>query len=68
MRMQLPFVCPLDHVLQLAHLDDDPARFGTPISYREHSFLDNPATPAHLKVTATPRKAVPSVCVIWHGA
>ena len=52
MRMQLPFVCPLDHVLQLGHLDDDPARFGTAISFREHSFLDNPATPAHLKVRA----------------
>ena len=67
MRMQLPFVCPLDHVLQLAHLDDDPATYGTPISYREHSFLDNPATPDHLKVTAAPLQAAPPVCIICAG-
>ena len=47
--MPLPFVCPLDHVLQVAHLDDDEAKFGRRILFREHSFLDNPATPARYK-------------------
>lgn len=50
-RMQLPFVCPLDQILRPSHFGDAPELYGPPIAFREHSFWDNPDTPAELKVT-----------------
>ncbi len=50
-RTQLPFVCPLDQILRPSHFGDDPQLYGPPIAFREHSFWDNPDTPAELKVT-----------------
>ncbi|KAK9909514.1 hypothetical protein WJX75_003420 [Coccomyxa subellipsoidea] len=48
-RMQLPFVCPLDQILRPSHFGDAPELYGPPIAFREHSFWDNPDTPAELK-------------------
>lgn len=42
--LELPFVCPLDHVMDLEWLDkdlDEPTH-GPRIEWREYSFLDNP--------------------------
>lgn len=46
---RLPFVCPLDHILEPFHFDDDRDKFGPPIRFREHSFLDNSNTPDDIK-------------------
>lgn len=48
----LPFRCPADHILDLEgglaakHLDANPAEFGPPIAFREHSIFSNPRLPA----------------------
>lgn len=46
---RLPFVCPLDHVLEPFHMDDDPDKFGPPIRFREHSFLDSKQVPDSIR-------------------
>lgn len=48
-RMQLPFICPLDHIFEPFHFDDHPDRFGPAFAYREHSFFDNERTPSAVK-------------------
>ena len=48
--MWLPFSCPLDHVLNVSALDDDPASFGWPLSIREAGFTSSPRVPASMKV------------------
>jgi hypothetical protein len=48
-KMQLPFVCPMDHILEPYHFDDQEKQFGTPLTFREHSFLENPSTPDVIK-------------------
>lgn len=42
--LDLPFVCPLDHVMDLEWLekDLDEATHGPKVEWREYSFLDNP--------------------------
>jgi len=45
MQTRLPFVCPLDHIFEPFHFDDDPKKFGPPVRFREHSFLDSQDTP-----------------------
>ncbi|CAL8469429.1 g8970 [Coccomyxa elongata] len=42
--LQLPFQCPLDHVLDLEQMTKEfpEAEFGPGISFREYSLLDNP--------------------------
>ena len=46
----LPFVCPHDQLVNYLQLEDSPAKYGSPVQYRESSFLDNPRTPAAIKV------------------
>lgn len=51
-KFDLPFRCPADHILDLEggmaakHLDANPAEFGPPIPFREHSVFLNPRMPA----------------------
>lgn len=50
--LETPFVCPLDHVLdleQMDRMDKDPGVWGPPLSYREYSLLRNPAVPSAVK-------------------
>ncbi len=47
----LPFECPHDMVVNLLQLDDDPAKFGAAVKYRESTFVDNPRTPQAIKVS-----------------
>ena len=37
-------MCPMDHIFQQAHFMDNPIQYGPPLSVREHSFLENPAS------------------------
>ena len=60
--LNLPFVCPLDHVLVPGHFGD--ATSGPRLDFREHSFLENPRTPAildqaalHVRLDAQPKAA-----------
>lgn len=46
----LPFQCPHDLVLNYLQLNDQPAKFGAAVNYRESTFLDNPRTPSAIKV------------------
>lgn len=48
-KLQLPFICPLDHIFEPFHFDDNPTSFGPPFAYREHSFLENERTPPEVK-------------------
>lgn len=59
----LPFPCPLDHVLQLDHLNDSPELYGPPLRIRESSFLSNSRVPTALKVDMLKRsiKSMPQV-------
>jgi hypothetical protein len=56
----LPCCSPTDYLFQPDNFRDDPSKFGTPLDFREPSFLDNPRTPAAVKVTA--RRALLAVC------
>uniref|UniRef100_A0A061QQR3 Glycosyltransferase n=1 Tax=Tetraselmis sp. GSL018 TaxID=582737 RepID=A0A061QQR3_9CHLO len=48
----LPFTCPLDHILEPFHMDDDPLLFGTPLRFREYSFLERkPPSMAYQEAT-----------------
>ncbi len=40
MQERLPFVCPLDHVVEPSYFDDGISE--VKIAYKESSFLDNP--------------------------
>jgi hypothetical protein len=42
-QMPIPFTCPMDHVLDLAAFDDEASE--VKITFREHSFYDNPRMP-----------------------
>jgi hypothetical protein len=46
-KLRLPFACPLDHIMEPFHMDDD--KFGPPLEYREHSFFENGRTPDQVK-------------------
>ena len=46
----LPFACPHDQLINYLQLDDYPKRFGAAVRYRESTFLENPRTPATIKV------------------
>eukprot|EP00192_Tetraselmis_astigmatica_P008881 CAMPEP_0117652350 /NCGR_PEP_ID=MMETSP0804-20121206/2579_1 /TAXON_ID=1074897 /ORGANISM="Tetraselmis astigmatica, Strain CCMP880" /LENGTH=607 /DNA_ID=CAMNT_0005458389 /DNA_START=187 /DNA_END=2010 /DNA_ORIENTATION=+ len=48
---RLPFTCPMDHILEPFHMDDDPSKFGTPIRFREYSFLER-APAGHIHSSA----------------
>ena len=48
-KLQLPFICPMDHVFEPFHFDDRIEQFGLPFSFREYSFLENPRTALELK-------------------
>ena len=50
-RLELPFVCPMDHIFQQAHFADEPALHGPPLFVREHSFLENQAVPRSVFVS-----------------
>lgn len=50
-RLELPFVCPMDHIFQPAHFADEPALHGPPLFVREHSFLENQAVPRSVFVS-----------------
>ena len=45
-----PFVCPLDHVLNLERMaaNFSMAEFGPHVHWREYSFLSNPRLPRHV--------------------
>ncbi|KAI3429380.1 hypothetical protein D9Q98_005475 [Chlorella vulgaris] len=63
-KSRLPFVAPMDHVLEPFHFDDTPDGVCPPISYREYSFLANERTPKSLekgKVVVTPDAGVTKV-------
>jgi hypothetical protein len=50
--LKLPFRCPADHVLNLPFLHrsfDEGSRYGPSIALREHSLLQNPRAPGHVK-------------------
>ncbi|GAB4815828.1 hypothetical protein N2152v2_002874 [Parachlorella kessleri] len=47
--LQFPINCPTDYVFEPHHFSDDPSQFGTPLDFREPSFLDNPRTPPEVK-------------------
>lgn len=47
---RLPFVCPMDHILEPFHFANNPGPAGPPIRFREYSFLENDRTPKALKV------------------
>lgn len=46
----LPFHCPIDTIVNLMQVADEPARHGAAFTYRESSFLTNPNTPTAIKV------------------
>jgi hypothetical protein len=58
MRLRLPFVCPLDHIFEPFHFDDDEHKFGPAIRYREHSFLENE------RILPQIRSGMLSLCVV----
>lgn len=43
-KLRLPFICPMDHILEPHNLVDDPKQFGPPLPYREYSFFENART------------------------
>ena len=47
-------MCPLDHVFEPFHFDDRTNEHGMPLSFREHSFLENSLTPATIKNSVVP--------------
>ena len=49
--MQLPFTCPLDHVLKPTQFDDELREYGPRVDYREYSFLDNPLLPKSMQAS-----------------
>ena len=51
----LPGCSPTDYLFQPDRFRDDPAQFGPPLDFREPSFLDNPRTPAAVKVCGAGR-------------
>jgi hypothetical protein len=46
-QLPTPFTCPMDHVLDLAAFDDDASP--VKITFKEHSFHDNPRMPHAVK-------------------
>ena len=46
----LPFRCPVDTIVNLLQVDDEPNKHGVVLKYRESSFLDNPRTPDAIRV------------------
>ncbi|KAK9786808.1 hypothetical protein WJX73_009956 [Symbiochloris irregularis] len=56
---ELPFTCPMDHVMEVAHLEEQPELHGPPIAIREHDFLRNSRVPMRIK-TDSHRLLVPS--------
>ena len=46
-QQRLPFLCPMDYVLDPIGLVDDSSTL--PVKWREHSFLDNPRCPDSVK-------------------
>ena len=46
----LPFACPHDQLVNYLQLEDNPAKYGSPVRYRESTFLENPRTPSAIKV------------------
>lgn len=46
----LPFACPHDQLVSYLQLEDNPAKYGSPVRYRESTFLENPRTPTAIKV------------------
>lgn len=46
----LPYACPHDQLVNYLQLEDNPAKYGSPVRYRESSFLENPRTPTAIKV------------------
>lgn len=70
-RLELPFVCPMDHIFQQAHFADSPELHGPPLLVREHSFLENPAVPSSVMVSkrcvncSTATRSVNATAEIW---
>ena len=54
--MWLPYACPLDHVLNISALADDPQHFGWPLEIREAGFTGSPRVPDAVKVGPPPPK------------
>lgn len=58
-QMRLPYVCPLDHVINPSHFDDGAAE--VKVSMREYSLLDNPRCPQTIKQSVIYVKSSPDV-------
>ena len=54
---RLPFVCPMDHILEPFNFDDKPGDLGPALAFREYSFLSNERTPAAVLVRLTSQRA-----------
>lgn len=48
-KLQLPFICPLDHIFEPYNFDDHPREHGPALVYREHSFFENERTPDSIR-------------------
>ena len=61
----LPFACPHDQLVNYLQLEDNPAKYGSPVRYRESTFLNNPRTPAAIKVCPPPPRMSPFTLPIY---